>query len=125
VNFLLGAVVGGCALGDKTLVEVGAHRHEDASRLSWMGHANSKTTQLYAHYQPSDQVADAVVRVRAITSPVGVCDQRLDPGSVRADEITRRVPYKRRRAVDVPRRRLDIAVLDSRPSGLGSHQPAA
>jgi integrase len=26
----------------------------------WMGHADSKTTQIYAHYQPSDQEADAV-----------------------------------------------------------------
>ncbi len=28
----------------------------------WMGHADSKTTQVYAHYQPSDQEADAVDR---------------------------------------------------------------
>jgi integrase len=28
----------------------------------WMGHADSKTTQIYAHYQPSDQEADAVDR---------------------------------------------------------------
>src|SRR5450755_3406515 len=26
----------------------------------WMGHTDSKTTQIYAHYQPSDQEADAV-----------------------------------------------------------------
>ncbi len=26
----------------------------------WMGHADSKTTQIYAHYQPSDKEADAV-----------------------------------------------------------------
>jgi len=26
----------------------------------WMGHADSKTTQIYAHYQPSEQEADAV-----------------------------------------------------------------
>jgi integrase len=26
----------------------------------WMGHADSKTTQVYAHYQPSEQEADAV-----------------------------------------------------------------
>lgn len=28
----------------------------------WMGHADSKTTQIYAHYQPSDQESDAVDR---------------------------------------------------------------
>jgi len=28
----------------------------------WIGHADSKTTQIYAHYQPSDQEADAVDR---------------------------------------------------------------
>jgi integrase len=28
----------------------------------WMGHADSKTTQIYAHYQPSDHEADAVDR---------------------------------------------------------------
>jgi integrase len=28
----------------------------------WMGHADSKTTQVYAHYQPSEQEADAVDR---------------------------------------------------------------
>jgi integrase len=28
----------------------------------WMGHADSKTTQIYARYQPSDQEADAVDR---------------------------------------------------------------
>ena len=28
----------------------------------WMGHIDSKTTQIYAHYQPSDQEADAVDR---------------------------------------------------------------
>jgi integrase len=28
----------------------------------WKGHADSKTTQIYAHYQPSDQEADAVDR---------------------------------------------------------------
>lgn len=28
----------------------------------WMGHADAKTTQVYAHYQPSDQEADAVDR---------------------------------------------------------------
>ena len=28
----------------------------------WMGHADSKTTQIYAHYQPSEQEADAVDR---------------------------------------------------------------
>jgi hypothetical protein len=27
-----------------------------------MGHADSKTTQTYAHYQPSDHEADAVDR---------------------------------------------------------------
>lgn len=26
----------------------------------WMGHADSKTTQIYAHYQPSDAEADVV-----------------------------------------------------------------
>ena len=26
----------------------------------WMGHADSKTTQIYAHYQPSDAEADTV-----------------------------------------------------------------
>jgi site-specific recombinase XerD len=31
----------------------------------WMGHADLKTTQLYAHYQPSDQEADAVDRAFA------------------------------------------------------------
>ena len=31
----------------------------------WMGHADSKTTQIYAHYQPSDQEADAVDRAFA------------------------------------------------------------
>ncbi|MGZ4197258.1 MAG: tyrosine-type recombinase/integrase [Solirubrobacteraceae bacterium] len=31
----------------------------------WMGHADSKTTQIYAHYQPSDQQADAVDRAFA------------------------------------------------------------
>ncbi len=31
----------------------------------WMGHADSKTTQIYAHDQPSDQVADTVDRVFA------------------------------------------------------------
>ncbi len=28
----------------------------------WLGHADAKTTQIYAHYQPSDQEADAVDR---------------------------------------------------------------
>lgn len=28
----------------------------------WLGHADSKTTQVYAHYQPSDQEADAADR---------------------------------------------------------------
>ena len=32
----------------------------------WMGHADSKTTQIYAHYQPSDQEADAVDRAFAM-----------------------------------------------------------
>ena len=36
----------------------------------WMGHADSKTTQIYAHYQPSDQEADAVDR--AFSSERGV-----------------------------------------------------
>jgi len=31
----------------------------------WMGHADIKTTQVYAHYQPSDQEADAVDRAFA------------------------------------------------------------
>jgi integrase len=31
----------------------------------WMGHADSKTTQIYAHYKPSDQEADAVDRAFA------------------------------------------------------------
>ena len=31
----------------------------------WMGHADSKTTQVYAHYQPSDQEADTVDRAFA------------------------------------------------------------
>jgi integrase len=31
----------------------------------WMGHADSKTTQIYAHYQPSDQEADSVDRAFA------------------------------------------------------------
>jgi integrase len=31
----------------------------------WMGHADSKTTQIYAHSQPSDQEADAVDRAFA------------------------------------------------------------
>ena len=31
----------------------------------WMGHSDSKTTQIYAHYQPSDQEADAVDRALA------------------------------------------------------------
>jgi integrase len=31
----------------------------------WMGHADSKTTQIYAHYQPSDHEADAVDRAFA------------------------------------------------------------
>ncbi len=31
----------------------------------WMGHADSKTTQVYAHYQPSEQGADAVDRAFA------------------------------------------------------------
>ena len=31
----------------------------------WMGHADSKTTQIYARYQPSDQEADAVDRAFA------------------------------------------------------------
>ncbi len=31
----------------------------------WMGHADSKTTQVYAHYQPSEQEADAVDRAFA------------------------------------------------------------
>ncbi len=31
----------------------------------WMGHADSKTTQIYAHYQPSDQEADAIDRAFA------------------------------------------------------------
>lgn len=31
----------------------------------WLGHADSKTTQIYAHYQPSDQEADAVDRAFA------------------------------------------------------------
>jgi integrase len=28
----------------------------------WLGHADAKTTQIYAHYQPHDQEADAVDR---------------------------------------------------------------
>jgi integrase len=28
----------------------------------WLGHADSKTTQIYSHYQPHDQEADAVDR---------------------------------------------------------------
>jgi integrase len=31
----------------------------------WMGHSDSKTTQIYAHYQPSEQEADAVDRAFA------------------------------------------------------------
>jgi integrase len=31
----------------------------------WMGHADSKTTQIYAHYQPSEQEAEAVDRAFA------------------------------------------------------------
>jgi integrase len=31
----------------------------------WMGHADSKTTQIYAHYQLGDQEADAVDRAFA------------------------------------------------------------
>jgi integrase len=31
----------------------------------WMGHADSRTTQVYAHYQPSEQEADAVDRAFA------------------------------------------------------------
>jgi integrase len=31
----------------------------------WMGHADSKTTQVYAHYQPSAGEADAVDRAFA------------------------------------------------------------
>jgi integrase len=31
----------------------------------WMGHADSKTTQVYAHYQPSEGEADAVDRAFA------------------------------------------------------------
>jgi integrase len=31
----------------------------------WMGHADSKTTQVYAHYQPSEQEADTVDRAFA------------------------------------------------------------
>jgi integrase len=30
-----------------------------------MGHADSKTTRIYAHYQPSDQEADAIDRAFA------------------------------------------------------------
>jgi site-specific recombinase XerD len=26
----------------------------------WMGHADAKTTQVYAHYQPSDAEADVI-----------------------------------------------------------------
>jgi len=35
----------------------------------WMGHADSKTTQIYAHYQPSDQEADAVDRAFGEINP--------------------------------------------------------
>ena len=38
----------------------------------WMGHADSKTTQIYAHYQPSDQEADAVDRAFACDSTQGL-----------------------------------------------------
>jgi len=31
----------------------------------WMGHADAKTTQVYAHYQPAEQEADAVDRAFA------------------------------------------------------------
>lgn len=31
----------------------------------WMGHADSKTTQVYAHYQPSASEADTVERAFA------------------------------------------------------------
>ena len=31
----------------------------------WMGHADAKTTQVYAHYQPSEGEADAVDRAFA------------------------------------------------------------
>ena len=40
-------------------------------------------------------------------------------------EVAKAGPEDARRAVDVARRRLDIAVLDSRPSSLSSHQLAA
>ena len=31
----------------------------------WMGHADSKTTQIYAHYQPSENEAEVVDRAFA------------------------------------------------------------
>jgi integrase len=64
----------------QALVRAGVHRitfhelrHTFGTRMAaagipmrtlqhWMGHADSKTTQIYAHYQPSDHEADTVDR---------------------------------------------------------------
>lgn len=35
----------------------------------WMGHADSKATQIYAHYQPSDAEADTVDMALSDTPP--------------------------------------------------------
>jgi hypothetical protein len=50
----------------------------------WMGHADSKTTQVYAHYQPSDTEADTVDNAFAPTSPPSLVTvrQRASAGSV-------------------------------------------
>lgn len=40
----------------------------------WMGHADSKTTQIYAHYQPAENEAEIVDRAFSLAS----CD-RPDP----------------------------------------------
>jgi integrase len=50
----------------------------------WMGHADSKTTQIYAHYQPSDQEADAVDRIRVTLGSARPVRARVPRGTARS-----------------------------------------
>jgi integrase len=48
----------------------------------WMGHADAKTTQVYAHYQPSDHEADTVDQAFEVTrGPVAARPGRARAGS--------------------------------------------
>ena len=48
----------------------------------WMGHADAKTTQIYAHYQPSDHEADTVDQAFEVTrGPAAARPGRARAGS--------------------------------------------